>query len=246
MYLIWRWRNNYWQSRDVTRRTTLQCSFVPFKFNEHGRYISFGAVHKENKFVIITPEVAFKGGWNLIAQWFLTSLMTQLRRRRRHWWTLISVNGNLRRKKLSVITDGRLWVRKSPIICSSARIRAPGGTTISEKDVLLGSSRGCHKKPWCFVGKFRGMPQEAPTLNDIRRWALQLMEECYGGNRVCDNDALFHYELPSGKAAEYVLTGDWSWRKTKLLLDWWNPTSGCWPWNLKRDWVWIRITSITR
>ncbi|PHT93476.1 hypothetical protein T459_01358 [Capsicum annuum] len=73
--------------------------------------------------------------------------MRQLRRRRRHWWTLISVNGNLRRKKLSVITDGRLWVRKSPIICSSARIRAPGGTTISEKDVLLGSSRGCHKKP---------------------------------------------------------------------------------------------------
>lgn len=30
----------------------------------------------------------------------------------------------------------------------------------------------------------------------------------------------------------------------KLNLEWWTPTVGCWPTNVKRDWVWVRLLAV--
>ncbi|KAG5586345.1 hypothetical protein H5410_046779 [Solanum commersonii] len=43
------------------------------------------------------------------------------------------------------------------------------------------------------------------------------------------SDEHFMFELPSRLAAEHVLTGQWIWKKMKLELEWWKPTTGYWP-----------------
>ncbi|CAN4110033.1 unnamed protein product [Withania somnifera] len=58
------------------------------------------------------------------------------------------------------------------------------------------------------------------------------------------NDGLFLFELPSRKTAEHILNGVWEWKKTKTMLEWWKPTTGCWPAEVNRDWVWIRILGV--
>lgn len=58
------------------------------------------------------------------------------------------------------------------------------------------------------------------------------------------NDGLFLFELPSRKRAEHVLNGVWEWRKTRMVLEWWKPTSGCWPAEINRDWIWVRLLGL--
>ncbi|KAG5619929.1 hypothetical protein H5410_005147 [Solanum commersonii] len=58
------------------------------------------------------------------------------------------------------------------------------------------------------------------------------------------NDGHFMFELPSRLAAEHVLLGQWTWKKMKLELEWWKPTTGCWPTEVRRDWVWIRLLGL--
>uniref|UniRef100_A0A0V0I8I5 Putative ovule protein n=1 Tax=Solanum chacoense TaxID=4108 RepID=A0A0V0I8I5_SOLCH len=58
------------------------------------------------------------------------------------------------------------------------------------------------------------------------------------------NDGHFMFELPSRLAAEHVLTGQWTWKKMKLELEWWKPTIGYWPAEVRRDWVWIRLLGL--
>lgn len=93
----------------------------------------------------------------------------------------------------------------------------------------------------CIVGKFRNHPQELSILNDARRWACKLWKPGNGVNGFAMNDGQFLFELPSRVAAEHVLAGRWVWKKTPVDMQWWSPTIGCWPTEIVRDWVWIRI-----
>uniref|UniRef100_A0A0V0IFM8 Putative ovule protein n=1 Tax=Solanum chacoense TaxID=4108 RepID=A0A0V0IFM8_SOLCH len=58
------------------------------------------------------------------------------------------------------------------------------------------------------------------------------------------NDGMFLFEFPSRKTSEHVMEGEWSWRRMPLKLLWWKPTTGCWPAEIRRDWVWIRVLGI--
>lgn len=40
------------------------------------------------------------------------------------------------------------------------------------------------------------------------------------------------------------MTGNWSWKKMKVSLEWWSPTTGCWPEELERNWVWKRAVGL--
>ncbi|KAG5585910.1 hypothetical protein H5410_046344 [Solanum commersonii] len=86
-------------------------------------------------------------------------------------------------------------------------------------------------------GKFMASNQETPTLNDIRRWVCNVWNSSHGINIYVMNDSLFLFELPSRKEAEHVIKGEWRWKKSKLVLDWWSPTVGCWLEEEIRSWV---------
>ncbi|KAG5609935.1 hypothetical protein H5410_021216 [Solanum commersonii] len=58
------------------------------------------------------------------------------------------------------------------------------------------------------------------------------------------NDGMFLFEFSSWKTSEHVMEGEWSWRRMPLKLEWWKPTTGCWPAEIRRDWVWIRVLGI--
>lgn len=91
------------------------------------------------------------------------------------------------------------------------------------------------------VGKFQISTQEPVTLNDIRRWASSTWKTVFGINVFAMNDGHFLFEMPSKKEAEHVLSGEWIWKKRKIPLEWWKPSTGCWPAEIKRDWVRIRL-----
>lgn len=83
--------------------------------------------------------------------------------------------------------------------------------------------------------------KETPTLNDIGRWACNTWKSTISVNVHEINDSQFLFELPSRKDAEHVLMGEWRWKKSKVILDWWKPTTRCWSGEMERDWVWIRL-----
>lgn len=96
----------------------------------------------------------------------------------------------------------------------------------------------------CIVGKFRNHPQELPSLNEARRCAYNIWKSGNGINVFAMNEGHFLFELPTRLAAEHVLTGRWTWRKTTVNLQWWSPTTGCWPAEVDRDWVWIKVMGL--
>ncbi|PHU15960.1 hypothetical protein BC332_17165 [Capsicum chinense] len=76
------------------------------------------------------------------------------------------------------------------------------------------------------------------------KMGLQYLEVSLWGECLCYDDGQFLFELPSRKVAEHVQSGKWVWKKMKLKLEWWNPTTGCWPEEIRRDWVWIRMLGL--
>ncbi|WMV40484.1 hypothetical protein MTR67_033869 [Solanum verrucosum] len=96
----------------------------------------------------------------------------------------------------------------------------------------------------CIVGKFQCQADETPSLNDVRRWACNSWKLAIQLKVYAMNDGYFMFELPSKVAAEHVLTGQWIWRKIKLGLEWWKLTIGCWPAEIRRDLVWIRLLGL--
>ncbi|KAF3635952.1 hypothetical protein FXO37_25700 [Capsicum annuum] len=56
------------------------------------------------------------------------------------------------------------------------------------------------------------------------------------------NDGQFLFELPSRKVTEHIQSGEWIWKKMRLKLEWWNPTTGCWMEEIRRDWVETPVT----
>ncbi|KAG5619008.1 hypothetical protein H5410_018832 [Solanum commersonii] len=90
----------------------------------------------------------------------------------------------------------------------------------------------------------RCQTNENPNLNDVRRWACNSWKSAIEDRVYAMNDGHFMFELPSRLAAEHVLSGQWTWKKMKLELEWWKPTTGCWPAEVRRDWVWIRLLGL--
>ncbi|KAG5611271.1 hypothetical protein H5410_022552 [Solanum commersonii] len=74
------------------------------------------------------------------------------------------------------------------------------------------------------VGKFVTTKGELPTLADIRRWANGLWKQIHGMNIYEMGNGYFLFELSYIITAEQVVEGDWSWRNSHVLFQWWNPT----------------------
>ncbi|KAG5607522.1 hypothetical protein H5410_029014 [Solanum commersonii] len=85
---------------------------------------------------------------------------------------------------------------------------------------------------------------ENPNLNDVRRWACNSWKSAIEVKVYPMNERHFMFELPSRLAAEHVSTGQWICKKMKLELEWWKPTTGCWPPEVRRDRVWIRLLGL--
>lgn len=117
--------------------------------------------------------------------------------------------------------------KKMEIQSSVAGLDISGGISASGEDVL---NR-------CVVGRFQQASFEVPQLNDVRRWACNTWKTERGINAYAMNDGMFLFELPSRRAAEHVMEGKWLWKKMHLKLEWREPTTGCWPEEIRRDWV---------
>ncbi|KAH0704280.1 hypothetical protein KY285_018558 [Solanum tuberosum] len=92
----------------------------------------------------------------------------------------------------------------------------------------------------CLVGRFIG-GEEAPTRNDVRKWAIQTWKGV-PNIQVYDMSGLnFLFEFQSRRAAEHILMGEWKRQDQILKLDWWHPTKGVFPDTTKFDWYWIRV-----
>ncbi|KAH0633006.1 hypothetical protein KY284_035792 [Solanum tuberosum] len=65
---------------------------------------------------------------------------------------------------------------------------------------------------------------EAPTLADIKRWTNDLWKQTYGLNIYEMGNDYFLFEFSSMITAEQVVEGNWSWRNSPVLFQWWNPT----------------------
>lgn len=122
-------------------------------------------------------------------------------------------------------------VKKAHIQTRKDGIKIIEATSTSEKDLL---NR-------CVVGKFQQSSSEGPQMIDVRRWACDTWKTESGVHVYTMNDGLFLFELSSWKIAERIMRGEWIWKKMKLYLEWWRPTTGCWPAEIRRELVWIRI-----
>lgn len=206
--------------------------FCTLKCNENGRYISFIALQGQRKSIIITPESSHKGGWVNIAHKMVKILYEPEKIQE----IQLTSTPKLTTSFKEACSNNR-WtteaLKKAKLQTEVDNIRIIRGSSAVEMDLL---SR-------CIVGKFQST-QEIPTLNDVRRWACNTWKTDVGVGVYAMNDGQFLFKLPSRKIAEHIQSGVWIWKKMKLELDWWNPTTGCWPEEIRRDWVWIRILGL--
>lgn len=212
---------------NVIQRWNLRDHFEEFygtlKFNKNGRYVSFIAIQGEKRSIIIIPEFSDKVGWSNIAH-KIAKLVHEPSNR----------TANLRVKERNTHMSYKEAVRSSRWTVDTKEERAVQ-TTMVRKSELLNR---------CLVGRFQNLWGENPTLNDVRRWACNTWKATAGINVFTMNDNLFLFELPTKSAAEHVMTGNWSWRKKEVFLEWWSPTTGCWLEGLERNWVWIRAMGL--
>ncbi|OIT36178.1 hypothetical protein A4A49_55021, partial [Nicotiana attenuata] len=55
---------------------------------------------------------------------------------------------------------------------------------------------------------------------------------------------LFLFEFPNRNIAEQILQGEWSWKKFKLYLEWWNPITDCLSNSISVKTTWIRAMGV--
>ncbi|PHT60256.1 Omega-amidase NIT2 [Capsicum baccatum] len=123
--------------------------------------------------------------------------------------------------------------RKAQIQIPDESIKIVGGASASSKD-LLGR---------CIVGKFQNSSEEPPTLNNVRRWACNTWKTTFVITFAM-TDGHFFFEMPSKEVAEHVLSDKCIWKKMTLILQWWKPTTGCWPTEIRSDWLWIKLLGL--
>lgn len=63
---------------------------------------------------------------------------------------------------------------------------------------------------------------------------MQHLKSAIGVNTFSMNNCHFLFELPTKVAAEHVMAGKWVWKKMNLNVEWWSPTTGCWPKEIKK------------
>ncbi|WMV36295.1 hypothetical protein MTR67_029680 [Solanum verrucosum] len=69
----------------------------------------------------------------------------------------------------------------------------------------------------CITGNFGNLGSEMPTLSEI---------------------------FPNRNMAEQTLQGGWTWKKSRVQLEWWNPRAGCTPAAQKSKATWIRVIGL--
>ncbi|KAF3674022.1 Ras-related protein RABF2b [Capsicum annuum] len=205
--------------------------FCTLKYNENGRYISFISIQGEHKAVIITPETTLNGGWGNISQKIVKFINAQSIVTEADYVSTKQLESSF--KEAFISNRWTTEVAKSSQI-NNNKININWGLSISDKD-LLGR---------CIIGTFQRQAQEIPTLNNVCRWACNTWKTVFGVTIFAMNDGKFLFVLPSRKVAEHVLSGEWIWKKHKVQLEWWNPATGCWSDDIKRDWVWIRLLGL--
>ncbi|KAG5617979.1 hypothetical protein H5410_017803 [Solanum commersonii] len=95
----------------------------------------------------------------------------------------------------------------------------------------------------CLVGGFTG-GVEAPTRNDVRRWASKTWREIPNLQVYDMNGFLFMFEFQSRRDAEHILMGDWMRQGQNLNLEWWSPMIGALPESFRFEWFWIRVLGL--
>nr|XP_016434773.1 PREDICTED: uncharacterized protein LOC107761115 [Nicotiana tabacum] len=200
-----------WKNKD--RLTEYFCTR---KYNDHGRYMSILSFKRDNREVIIIPELALNAGWRDIA--FKIERFIKCS------------------SQLNFIGPPRLSVANYPyakavqerewqsnnlheaVVSTNKR-----GITILEPNGM--KDNGLLTR--CIIGYFEKETTERPTLSDIRRWACITWKTTFGVNMYRMAENLFLSEFPNRNMAEQILQGEWRWKKCKLYLEWWNPITGC-------------------
>lgn len=85
---------------------------------------------------------------------------------------------------------------------------------------------------------------ELPTLADIRRWANGLWKQIHGISIYEIGNGYFLFEFSSIITAEQVVEGDWSWRNSPVLFQWWNPMICTSSATKSARTTWIRIVGL--
>ncbi|KAF3652488.1 hypothetical protein FXO37_17476 [Capsicum annuum] len=79
------------------------------------------------------------------------------------------------------------------------------------------------------MSRVKNSLEDTLLLNDVRRLVCNTWKTSFGINFFAMNDGFFLFEMPSRKVVEHMLSGEWTWKKMKLLMEWWKPAMGCWP-----------------
>ncbi|KAG5606723.1 hypothetical protein H5410_028215 [Solanum commersonii] len=212
-----------WRCQDVS--TYIYCSQ---KFNKYGRFMSVISVNGHSRTIIIIPENTFNEGWGKIAgkiESFI-NLISRTKAVNTAAGGFISKpftgNGNYK----GAVTNNK-WIQQ-------IQAKAPMKNCLQEENTLLRR---------CLVGRFSG-GDEAPTRNDVRRWANQTWKGVLNLQVYDLNGFLFLFEFQTRRDAEQILMGEWRRQGHCLNLEWWSPTTCALPETFRFEWFWIRVLGL--
>ncbi|KAH0705557.1 hypothetical protein KY290_010248 [Solanum tuberosum] len=184
-------------------------------YNKYGRYISLINIKGRRRAVIIIPEMTLNSGWSGIADKIERFISSHKHVGNRGVHRLVDKNIPYAKilKSIKWANKGNIGSREEGILKRGDRICINDNAN-SYNEVLKKS----------LVGKFVYSKGEAPTLADIKRWTNDLWKQTYGLNIYEMGNDYFLFEFSSMITAEQVVEGNWSWRNSPVLFQWWNPT----------------------
>ncbi|KAH0748151.1 hypothetical protein KY290_027383 [Solanum tuberosum] len=91
------------------------------------------------------------------------------------------------------------------------------------------------------VGKSVIRKGEAPILVDIRRWANEIWKQIHGVNIYEMENDYFLFEFSSTITTEQVVEGDYIWKNSLVLFQWWRQTICTLLETNRTSTTWIRI-----
>lgn len=101
---------------------------------------------------------------------------------------------------------------------------------------------GLYKR--CLVASFEEGEIEIPSLSYIKKWSSVSWKVVFGINIHEMSKKMFLFEFPNRNIAEQIIQREWSWKKTKVSLQWWNPVTGCIPATQNSTTTWIRSLGV--
>uniref|UniRef100_M1DUX9 DUF4283 domain-containing protein n=1 Tax=Solanum tuberosum TaxID=4113 RepID=M1DUX9_SOLTU len=199
-----------WRKNDVFSKI-----YCARNYNKYGRYISLINIKARRRAVIIILELTLNSGWSGIAEKIEKFISSH------KYVGNIGVH-ELMDKKISYakILRSIKWANKRSNGHREEGTVKRGDRIYINDDASLYSE--VLKKS--LVGKFVTTKGELPALADIRRWVTGLWKHIHGMNIYEMGNGYFLFKFSSIITAEQVVEGDWSWRNSPVLFQWWNPT----------------------